>query len=214
LCEATGSDVEDVRRGVGLDQRIGPAFLFPGVGYGGSCFPKDVTALIQVADLYAQPAQILRSVDAVNDRQKGWLFEKFKENLNGEINGRRVAVWGLSFKPRTDDMREAPSVVLINALLEAGVAVAAHDPVAIPVARRIFGDRIEYHDKPYRALEGADCLIIVTEWQEFKQPDFERIKSLLGTPLVIDGRNLSDRETMGDLGFRYVAVGRQPVGEV
>lgn len=213
LCEATGSDVEDVRRGVGLDQRLGPAFLFPGVGYGGSCFPKDVKALIQVADQYAQRAQILRSVDEVNDRQKGWLFEKFQQYVGGDLSAKRVAVWGLSFKPRTDDMREAPSVVLIHSLLDAGVRVAAHDPVAMPVAERIFGDKIEYFDKSYDALDGADCLVIVTEWQEFKQPDFDRIRQLLKTPLVIDGRNLYDRETMKRIGFRYIAVGRQPVGE-
>ncbi len=213
LCEVTGSDVEDVRRGVGLDQRVGPAFLFPGVGYGGSCFPKDVKALIQVADQYSQRAQILRSVDEVNDRQKGWLFEKFQQYVGGDPSTKRVAVWGLSFKPRTDDMREAPSVVLIESLLDSGVRVAAHDPVAMPVAERIFGDKIEYFDNAYEALAGANCLVIVTEWQEFKQPDFDRIRKLLKTPLVIDGRNLYDRETMERIGFCYVAVGRQPVGE-
>ncbi len=214
LCEATGSDVEDVRRGVGLDQRLGPAFLFPGVGYGGSCFPKDVKALIKVAENNHLDAKILHAVDAVNDRQKGWLFQKTLRFLREDLSDARIAVWGLSFKPRTDDMREAPSVVFINSLLDAGAKVAAHDPVAMPVARRLFGERIEYFESAYDALEGADCLVIVTEWQEFKQPDFDRIKRLLRNPLVIDGRNLYDRDTMGELGFRYIAVGRQPVGEV
>jgi UDPglucose 6-dehydrogenase len=210
LCEVTDSDVEDVRRGVGLDERLGSAFLFPGVGYGGSCFPKDVKALIKVAEHNGLDARILRAVDDVNNRQKQWLFDKAARYI-GDLGGARLAVWGLSFKPRTDDMREAPSVVLINALLEAGAGVAAHDPVAMPVARRVFGDRVGYFESAYDALKGADALLIVTEWQEFKQPDFMRIKSLLKTPLVIDGRNLYDREEMGRLGFRYVAVGRQPV---
>ena len=211
LCEATGSDVEDVRRGVGLDARLGPAFLFPGVGYGGSCFPKDVKALIKVAENNSLEARILRAVDEVNDRQKEWLFKKVNHHVKSDLENVRVAVWGLSFKPRTDDMREAPSVVLINSLLDAGASVATHDPVAMPVARRLFGDRIEYYESPYQALDAADCLLIVTEWQEFKQPDFDRIKGLLKTALIIDGRNLYDLEAMERLGFRYIAVGRQPV---
>ncbi len=212
LCEATGSDVEDVRRGVGLDERLGSAFLFPGVGYGGSCFPKDVKALIKVAENNDLEARILRAVDEVNDRQKQWLFKKAKRYVGADLSGARAAVWGLSFKPRTDDMREAPSVVLIKSLLDAGASIATHDPVAMPVARRLFNDSVDYFENPYEALEGADCLLIVTEWQEFKQPDFDRIKSLLKSPLIIDGRNLYDRDAMERLGFRYVAVGRQPVG--
>ncbi len=213
LCEATESDVEDVRRGVGLDQRLGSAFLFPGVGYGGSCFPKDVKALIKVAEGRGLHAQVLQAVDDVNSRQKRWLFDKASRCVTKDLGEARLAVWGLSFKPRTDDMREAPSVVLINSLLEAGASVAAHDPVAMPVARRLFGDRVEYFESAYDALRGADALIVVTEWQEFKQPDFGRMKELLNTPLVIDGRNLYDRDEMARLGFRYVAVGRQPAGE-
>ncbi len=212
LCEATSSDVEDVRRGVGLDERLGSAFLFPGVGYGGSCFPKDVKALIKVAEGHSLEARILRAVDDVNNRQKGWLFDKARRFVADDLTGTRLAVWGLSFKPKTDDMREAPSVVLIDALLAAGATVAAHDPVAMPVARRIFGERIDYFDSAYDALRGAAALLIVTEWPEFKQPDFARIRELLGTPLVIDGRNLYDRDDMASMGFRYVAVGRQPVG--
>ena len=213
LCEATDSDVEDVRRGVGLDQRLGSAFLFPGVGYGGSCFPKDVKALIKVAESRNLNAQVLQAVDDVNSRQKRWLFDKVSRFVAKDLGDARLAVWGLSFKPRTDDMREAPSVVLINALLEAGASVATHDPVAMPVARGLFGDRVDYFESAYDALDGADGLLIVTEWQEFKQPDFARMKQLLSTPLVIDGRNLYDREEMARLGFRYVAVGRQPAGE-
>ncbi len=213
LCEATDSDVEDVRRGVGLDERLGPAFLFPGVGYGGSCFPKDVKALIKVAETRSLDAQVLKAVDDVNRRQKRWLYEKAQRFIKKDLGKTRLAVWGLSFKPRTDDMREAPSVVLIRALLEEGASVAAHDPVAMPVARSLFGERIDYFESAYEALRGADALLIVTEWQEFKQPDFERMKQLLQTPLVIDGRNLYDREEMARLGFQYVAVGRQPVGE-
>jgi UDPglucose 6-dehydrogenase len=211
LCEATHSDVEDVRRGVGLDQRLGPAFLFPGVGYGGSCFPKDVKALIKVAEGQNLEARVLQAVDDVNSRQKRWLFDKVSRFVGKSLSDARLAIWGLSFKPRTDDMREAPSVVLIDALLAAGARVATHDPVAMPVARGLFGDRIEYFDSAYDALRGADALLIVTEWQEFKQPDFGRMRQLLETPLVIDGRNLYDREEMAGHGFRYIAVGRQPV---
>jgi UDPglucose 6-dehydrogenase len=211
LCEATDSDVEDVRKGVGLDERLGPAFLFPGVGYGGSCFPKDVKALIRVAEGRELEARVLRAVDDVNNRQKRWLFDKVSRLVEKGLNQARLAVWGLSFKPRTDDMREAPSVVLIDALLAAGASVATHDPVAMPAARRLFGERIEYFESAYDALQGADALLIVTEWQEFKQPDFARMRQLLATPLVIDGRNLYDREEMAGYGFRYIAVGRQPV---
>jgi UDPglucose 6-dehydrogenase len=211
LCEAMGSDVEDVRRGVGLDRRIGPAFLFPGVGYGGSCFPKDVKALITMADANGQTPRLLRAVDDVNTAQKGRLFQKVEQHFNGKLAGRRFAVWGLSFKPRTDDMREAPAVTLIEALLAAGAKVQAHDPVAAEVARRSFGDRITYCSAPYEALEGADALLIVTEWGEFKQPDFERMRSLLREPVIFDGRNLYELPTMKQLGFTYYAIGRPAV---
>ncbi|MDX2171174.1 MAG: UDP-glucose/GDP-mannose dehydrogenase family protein [Deltaproteobacteria bacterium] len=211
LCEAMGSDVEDVRRGVGLDRRIGPAFLFPGVGYGGSCFPKDVKALITMADSNGLTPRLLRAVDDVNTAQKSRLYQKLEQHYSGGLNGRRFAVWGLSFKPRTDDMREAPAVTLIEALLAAGAAVQAHDPVATEVARRSFGDRITYCAAPYDALEGADALLIVTEWGEFKQPDFERMRSLLRAPVIFDGRNLYELSTMKQLGFTYYAIGRPAV---
>jgi len=210
LCEAMGSDVEDVRRGVGLDRRIGSAFLFPGVGYGGSCFPKDVKALITMADSNGQTPRLLRAVDEVNTAQKGRLFEKVSQHF-GDVEGRRFGVWGLSFKPRTDDMREAPAVTLIEALLAAGASVQAHDPVSIEVARRLFGNRIVYCDAPYDVLRDADALLIVTEWGEFKQPDFERMRGLLRQPVIFDGRNLYELGTMRQLGFTYYAVGRPPV---
>ena len=211
LCEAMGSDVEDVRRGVGLDRRIGPAFLFPGVGYGGSCFPKDVKAVITMAETLGAPARILRAVDAVNNAQKLLLFDKVSRHFGGSLGGRRVAVWGLSFKPRTDDMREAPAVTLIEALLEAGARVETHDPVALEVARGIFGDRVGYHDVSYDALRGADAALIVTEWPEFKQPDFGRMKELMRQPVIFDGRNLYELGAMRGLGFTYYAVGRPAV---
>ncbi len=211
LCEAMGSDVEDVRRGVGLDKRIGPAFLFPGVGYGGSCFPKDVKALITMADSNGQSPRLLRAVDDVNTAQKSRLFQKVEQHFNGALAGRRFALWGLSFKPRTDDMREAPAVTLIEALLAAGAVVQAHDPVATDVARRVFGDRIGYCAAPYDALKDADALLIVTEWGEFKQPDFERMRGLLRQPVIFDGRNLYELPSMKQLGFTYYAIGRPVV---
>jgi UDPglucose 6-dehydrogenase len=211
LCEAVGSDVEDVRRGVGLDRRIGPAFLFPGVGYGGSCFPKDVKALITMAEGRDVSPRILQAVDQVNVTQKRRLFEKVSAHFNGDLHGRCMAVWGLSFKPRTDDMREAPAVTLIEALLSAGCRVQAHDPVALEVAQRIFGDRIKYYDVSYDALRDADAALIVTEWPEFKQPDFARMKTLMRKPVIFDGRNLYELGAMQSLGFTYYAVGRPAV---
>jgi UDPglucose 6-dehydrogenase len=211
LCDAMGSDVEDVRRGVGLDRRIGSAFLFPGVGYGGSCFPKDVKALITMGDTHAVQAHVLRAVDQVNSAQKRLLFDKVLRHFGGNLRDKCLAVWGLSFKPRTDDMREAPAVTLIHALLEAGARVQAHDPVAIAAARRVFGDRIEYHDVAYDALRGADAALIVTEWPEFKQPDFARMKALMRQPVIFDGRNLYELGAMRSFGFTYCAVGRPTV---
>jgi len=211
LCDAMGSDVEDVRRGVGLDRRIGPAFLFPGVGYGGSCFPKDVKALITMADGNGLEPRLLRAVDDVNTAQKTLLFRKLERHYGGSLKGRHFAIWGLSFKPRTDDMREAPAVTLIEALLAAGASVTAHDPVARHVAERIFGGRIAYSEAPYDALRDADALLIVTEWGEFKQPDFERMRSLLRAPVIFDGRNLYELSAMQQLGFTYYAIGRPAV---
>jgi UDPglucose 6-dehydrogenase len=211
LCDAMGSDVEDVRRGVGLDRRIGSAFLFPGVGYGGSCFPKDVKALITMADTHEVPSDVLRAVDQINTAQKRLLFDKLLRHFDGQLRGRCIAVWGLSFKPRTDDMREAPSVTVIEALLGAGAQVQAHDPVALGAARRLFGDRVQYFDVSYDALRGADAVLIVTEWPEFKQPDFPRMKELMRAPVIFDGRNLYELAAMRALGFTYCAVGRPPI---
>jgi UDPglucose 6-dehydrogenase len=211
LCEALGADVEHVRRGVGLDARIGRAFLFPGVGYGGSCFPKDVKALVQMADANHVAPRMLAAIDEVNTAQKRILFAKIERHFGGRLAGLRVAVWGLSFKPRTDDMREAPSVTLIEALLAAGAAVHAHDPEAVGQARRLFGERVSYYDVAYDPLHEADALVIVTEWQEFKQPDFARMRTLMRQPVIFDGRNLYDLEHMARLGFSYYAIGRPEV---
>jgi UDPglucose 6-dehydrogenase len=211
VCEAVGGDIEDVRRGVGLDRRIGPAFLFPGVGYGGSCFPKDVKALVHVAEEHGVAARILRAVDEVNVDQKRLLFRKITGHFGADLRGLCFAIWGLSFKPKTDDMREAPSVVLIEALLNAGAEVRVHDPEALAQARRLFQDRLRYHETDYEALRQADALCIVTEWEEFRQPDFERMRELMKRPVIFDGRNLYDPVVMQQLGFTYIAVGRRAI---
>jgi UDPglucose 6-dehydrogenase len=211
LCERVGADVNLVRRGIGADRRIGPAFLFPGVGYGGSCFPKDVQALIKTAEQYGLDSALLRAVDAVNDRQKHVLVHKVKARFGNDLHGRTFAVWGLSFKPRTDDMREAPSITIVEDLLAAGAKVRVHDPEALREAHRYFGDRVTYHELNYEALEGADALLIVTEWNEFRRPDFARMKRLLKQPVILDGRNLYEPEEMRELGFAYYSIGRAPV---
>jgi UDPglucose 6-dehydrogenase len=207
LCERVGADVDNVRKGIGSDGRIGPAFLFPGPGYGGSCFPKDVKALVRTAKECDVPLRVLTSVEEANDAQKHRLFEKLSGVL-GELRGRRIAIWGLAFKPNTDDMREAASLVLIDELLEAGAEVVAHDPVAMHETKRRIGDRIEYVENSYDALPGADALVIVTDWNEYRHPDFGRIKETLKAPVVVDGRNLYDRRKMTTLGFTYASIGR------
>jgi len=209
LCEAVGAQVDLVRKGIGSDSRIGPSFLFPGPGYGGSCFPKDVKALLRTAKEYGMPLRVLDAVEAANDRQKERLFEKLVVASGGDVRGRRVAVWGLAFKANTDDMRESPSLVLIERLLEAGATVVAHDPAALDEARRRLGDRIEYVETNYDALRDADALVVVTDWNEYRHPDFGRIKTLLRRPIVIDGRNLYDPAKMRSLGFTYSSVGRE-----
>ncbi len=213
LCERVGADVNLVRRGVGSDRRIGQHFLFPGIGYGGSCFPKDVQAMIRTAEEYGLDSALLRSVDAVNDRQKHVLVHKVKARFGQNLRGKSFAVWGLSFKPRTDDMREAPSLTIIEGLLGAGATLRVHDPEALHEARRYFGDRVTYCDTNYEALEGAEALLILTEWNEFRRPDFARMKQLLRQPVVFDGRNLYEPSEMGDLGFIYTSIGRKTVGE-
>lgn len=224
LCEATGADVDQVRRGLGSDTRIGPSFLFPGPGYGGSCFPKDVKALVKTACAAGVPLDVLGAVDRSNERQKRYLGEKLRAALashfplvrgDGDerpLAGAHVAVWGLSFKPGTDDMREAPSLVLIEQLLSAGASVCAHDPAAMEEARRRLGESISYADTGYDALAGADALVIVTDWNEYRHPDFQRVKQGLKRPVVIDGRNLYDPVKMADVGIVYHSIGRPFAG--
>jgi UDPglucose 6-dehydrogenase len=212
LCERTGADIDEVRKGVGSDGRIGPSFLFPGAGYGGSCFPKDVKALTKTMSDLGADASILQAVEAVNERQKRVLLERLTERLGDDLSGRTVAVWGLSFKPNTDDMREAPSLVTVEGLLERGARVVVHDPVAMEEARHHLGDRVTYADGNYAALDGADALVIHTEWNPYRRPDFARMREAMATPLIFDGRNLYKPETAQAAGFEYHCIGRPPVG--
>ena len=211
LCEATGADVDKVRQGLATDRRIGSSFLFPGVGYGGSCFPKDVKALVRTMRELGADASILDAVEAVNERQKRVLVDRIVRRFGEDLSGRTFAVWGLAFKPNTDDMREAPSLVTIEALLKRGGRVAAHDPVAMEEARRHFGDRITYEESNYATLVGADALLIHTEWLPYRRPDFPRMKGLMNTPLILDGRNIYRPERMAEYGFEYYSIGRSPV---
>lgn len=208
LCERVGANVDLVRKGIGSDARIGSSFLFPGPGYGGSCFPKDVKALVQTARRNDTALTVLEAVESANERQKGRLFEKLSAALDGAIAGRRIAVWGLSFKPNTDDMRESPSLTLIESVLNAGGTVVAHDPAAMAEARRRLGDRVGYASTNYEALQGADALVIVTDWNEYRHPDFRRIREGLRSPVIIDGRNLYAPARMKELGFIYRSMGR------
>ena len=207
LCEVVGANVDLVRKGIGSDSRIGASFLFPGPGYGGSCFPKDVRALRRTAHGVAVPLGVLDAVEAANDRQKHRLFQKVQAAL-GALRGTRIAVWGLAFKPQTDDLRESPALTLIAELREAGAEVSAHDPVAMPAAKRRLGDSVTFADTNYDALAGADALAIVTDWNEYRHPDFARMKSALKRPVVVDGRNLYDPARMAALGFTYHSIGR------
>jgi UDPglucose 6-dehydrogenase len=208
LCERVGANVDEVRIGVGSDKRIGPAFLFPGAGFGGSCFPKDVRALERLADEVKYEFPIMRAVHAVNESQKRMLGRKIRHHFGDDLSGRRFAVWGIAFKPRTDDIREAPALAVIEDLRSAGAEVAVFDPEAMENARRVLGDGVTYARSAYDAIEGADALVLVTEWNEFRFPDFDRIKKALKEPVIFDGRNLYDPRTMGELGFAYHSVGR------
>jgi UDPglucose 6-dehydrogenase len=208
LCDKLNADINDVRRGIGHDQRIGFQFLFPGPGYGGSCFPKDIRAILGMGRKVGQSLQMMQSVDDVNEAQKQVLFQKVTHFYGDTLPGKTLAIWGLAFKPRTDDIREAPALVLIDALLAKGVHVRVHDSEAMNNVRAIYGDKITYCDRPYGAIEGADGLAIVTEWQEFRNPDFEVMKRLLKTPVIFDGRNIYDEKTMSQHGFTYYAIGR------
>jgi UDPglucose 6-dehydrogenase len=207
VCELVGADVDQVRRAIGSDRRIGSSFLFPGVGYGGSCFPKDVKAMIHFAAEKSYDFKILHAVQAVNQLQKTRLVAKMQAHF-GSLKGKTIAVWGLAFKPRTDDMREAPSIALITALLEAGAKVQAFDPEAVKVARSLLGPRVTYAAKSYDALKGADALAIITEWNEFRRPDFPRMRTLMRSPVIFDGRNLFTPEQMKSHGFTYYSIGR------
>ena len=211
LCERSGADVDMVRLGVGSDRRIGPTYLFPGVGYGGSCLPKDVAALAGTLNAMEVDASILDAVERVNESQKRLLTEMVVERFGDDLRGRMFAVWGLAFKPGTDDMREAPSLVTIRGLLERGARVVAHDPAALEAARRILGDSIEYTDRNYDALSGADALLIHTEWHPYRHPDFARMRASLANAVIFDGRNLYAPGVMRELGFEYFSVGRRPV---
>jgi UDPglucose 6-dehydrogenase len=211
LCEQLDADINDVRRGIGHDARIGFQFLFPGAGYGGSCFPKDVRAMMHLAGQYGRQLRVLEAVDAINEDQKRILFRKLTDLLGADLSGRTIAVWGLSFKPGTDDIREAPSLVLIESLLAHGAKVRVHDPEAIANVRALFGPQLVYCEQPYQALQGADALAIVTEWQQFRNPDFDLIARTLRSPIIVDGRNLYDPVQMAQLGFTYASIGRKTV---
>ena len=213
LCEKMSGDINDVRRGIGHDQRIGFAFLFPGVGYGGSCFPKDVRALAAMAKKHNLPPTILDAVDQVNDRQKNVLMQKVDQHYSGSLAGLRFAIWGLAFKPKTDDIRESPALVLIDQLLEKGASVCVFDPEAAENVKADYGDRLEYADQAMEALEGANALAINTEWDMFRHPEFEEMKSKLESPVIFDGRNLYDPTQMAALGFTYYSIGRPAVGD-
>lgn len=212
LCEKVGANVDSVRVGMGSDSRIGKRFLFPGVGYGGSCFPKDVQALAKTAEDFEYDFRILKAVMGVNTKQKHRLTEKIKAYLGAKLNGRTVAIWGLAFKPNTDDIREAPALSLINDLLEAGAKIKVYDPEAMENVKQIFGDRISFAKDQYEALVDADVLAIVTEWTVFRTPSFDVMRKLLKSPVIFDGRNLYDVEIMKDMGFHYESIGREVVG--
>lgn len=211
LCERLGADVDMVRKGIGSDERIGKRFLFPGIGYGGSCFPKDVQALVKSSSEVSYDFEILNAVMKVNEEQKLFLMPKINAYFNNDLKGKRFALWGLAFKPNTDDIREAPALYMIDALTEAGATVHAYDPEAMPNVKQVVGDKIDFAASQYEALENADALIIATEWSEFRTPEFEKITALLNNKVIFDGRNVYDREQMKQLGFFYESVGREKV---
>jgi len=211
LCELLGADVDMVRRGMGADERIGRRFLFPGIGYGGSCFPKDVQALGKSAQEVNYNFEILDAVMEVNEKQKLHLMPSIKRYFDGNLKGKKFALWGLAFKPNTDDIREAPALYMINALLAEGASIATYDPEAMNNVKQIMGDKIRFTETQNEALAGADALIIATEWSEFRTPDFSKISALLKNKAIFDGRNLFDLKQMEDLGFHYVSIGRRRV---
>ena len=214
LCEIVGADINLVRKGIGSDTRIGYKFLYPGVGYGGSCFPKDVQALVKTAKDYDYDLKVLRAVEEVNYYQKTVLYNKIYKHFNGDLAGKTIAIWGLSFKPETDDMREAPSLVLIEKLLEKGAIVAAYDPIAMHEAERILGNKVKYCKDMYETLIGADALAVVTEWSEFRLPNFKVMAKLMNQKVLFDGRNIFDLEQIDDFDFMYYSIGRKPMNLV
>lgn len=209
LCEHVGADAEMVRIGMSADSRIGNKFLFPGLGYGGSCLPKDVKALIETGEKYDCNMSVIKSTDEVNKRQRILFTEKIFEKLGKNLSGKTIGIWGLSFKPNTDDMREAPSVTIINSLLNAGAKIKCYDPKAMDIAKNIFKDRVEYCLSSYEAIKDADALVLMTEWREFRRPDFEKMKNLLKQPVIFDGRNQYDYDRMKELGFEYYKIGKK-----
>jgi UDPglucose 6-dehydrogenase len=211
LCELVGANVDNVRKGIGSDARIGNKFIYPGTGYGGSCFPKDVQALIRTANEYGHPLEILQAVEAVNYRQKSVLVAKIKQHFGNDLSGKRFAIWGLSFKPKTDDMREAPSLVIIDELLSAGAEVVAYDPVSMHEAGRILGNKVNFSKDEYDTCIDADALIVVTEWPEFRIPNFRVLGKLLKEKTIFDGRNIYDMEEMQELGYNYYSIGRKTI---
>lgn len=212
FCETVDANVEMVRKGMGADSRIGKRFLFPGIGYGGSCFPKDVNALIKTSQDHKSPIKILKVVDEVNKEQKLVLVRKILKHFDNNIKDKKFAIWGLAFKPNTDDMREAPSISIINELINLGAKLSAYDPAAIENAKFYLGNILEYKTEQYSTLINADALLILTEWNEFRNPDFDLIKKKLNTPLIFDGRNVFDIIKMKELGFIYYSIGRKAIG--
>ena len=208
LCEKVGADVQMVRTGMSADSRIGNKFLFPGLGYGGSCFPKDVKALIKTGQENNCPMNILNSVDTVNKNQRELFVQKVAKRFNFQLKNKTIAVWGLAFKPKTNDMREAPAITIINRLLEMGASIQAFDPKAIDSAKKYFGDKITYSNNAYNALENAECLLLLTEWNEFRRPDFDKIKTLMKSPIIFDGRNQYNRNALLEAGFEYYEIGK------
>ncbi|MCF8336001.1 MAG: UDP-glucose/GDP-mannose dehydrogenase family protein [Bacteroidales bacterium] len=211
LCEAVGADVNQVRMGIGSDSRIGYKFIYAGTGYGGSCFPKDVKALIKTSDEHNHSLELLKAVERVNERQKGLLFEKLKQHFHGALKGKKIALWGLSFKPNTDDMREAPSITIIEKLTKAGAKVTGYDPIAMQEAKRKLGNKIEYTNDQYEAIRDADALILVTEWSEFRVPQWDKMEKLMKNKLIFDGRNIYEPKDMEEWGWTYYGIGRPPV---
>ncbi|MCL4539993.1 MAG: UDP-glucose/GDP-mannose dehydrogenase family protein [Bacteroidetes bacterium] len=209
LCEKLGADVDKVRSAIGYDNRIGPKFLFPGIGWGGSCFPKDVKALIKIGEEVSVETPVVSSVNAVNEEQKKLIPQKIRARFGENLKGKKFALWGLSFKPKTDDMREAPSIVIVASLLQSGASISAFDPVAMENAEKIFGKKISYAKEEYAALKGADALILVTEWQEFREPDFGRMKELMKGQIIFDGRNIYNPDKVRAQGFEYYGIGRK-----